>query len=78
MQRGRYDEKGLPSTPHRPECGQPASFQMALKVENAVMCIGIKFCRFARIFQRICLYFYANDELTENLENIFIFKVIER
>lgn len=61
IQRGRYDEKGLPSTQHRPESGQPTSFKMTLKAENAVMCIGIKSCRFARVFQRICLSFYATD-----------------
>jgi len=34
---------------------------MALQVNDAVMCIEIKFCKFARVFQRICLAFYATD-----------------
>ena len=60
---GRYDEKDLPSTPHRPQCGQPALYNKAHEVENAVMCMGIESCRFASVFQRICLSFNAPNEV---------------
>ena len=49
-------------TAHQP--GQPAFLQNALKVKCTVMCIRIKFYRFGRVFQHICLTFYATFRVT--------------